>query len=227
MPGAMCGASGSVIGGPLSGNLLLLDGWHGLAGWQWVFLLEGIPAVLLALACPFLMCGWVEDAHFLRPDERLWLRQRLEAENQQFGCQTLTLVRAINTDAADADPGLPADRLRRVFEELLPAAMIKGMGFTDQGSRTSAAKRRCRTRRRRTRSSPAAGCGGRRIWGRPRRRAASPSSPDRMLLQVQFRDSCKVFFGLPGLLDDPQPRGLGAGAAPGDEPAGGQAVSGR
>jgi ACS family tartrate transporter-like MFS transporter len=126
-------ASASVMGGPLSGNLLLLDGWHGFAGWQWIFLLEGIPAVLLALACPFLMCDRVEDAHFLRPEERLWLRQRLEAENQQFGSQTLTLMRAI------ASPMLLTLILGYLLigfgvysKNFFLPLMIKGMGFTDQ-----------------------------------------------------------------------------------------------
>jgi ACS family tartrate transporter-like MFS transporter len=39
-----------IIGGPLSGTILALDGVSGLAGWQWLFLLEGLPACLLALA---------------------------------------------------------------------------------------------------------------------------------------------------------------------------------
>ena len=127
------GASASVIGGPLSGNLLLLDGWHGFAGWQWVFLLEGIPAVLLAFACPFLMCDRVEDAHFLQPDERSWLRQRLEAENRQFGSQTLTLMRAI------ASPMLLTLILGYLLigfgvysKNFFLPLMIKGMGFNDQ-----------------------------------------------------------------------------------------------
>jgi MFS family permease len=38
-----------IIGGPISGALLGLDGWFGLVGWQWLFLLEGIPAVVLGL----------------------------------------------------------------------------------------------------------------------------------------------------------------------------------
>ena len=41
-------AIAGVIGGPLSSALLLLDGTWGLKGWQWLFLVEGIPAVLLA-----------------------------------------------------------------------------------------------------------------------------------------------------------------------------------
>src|ERR1700727_2631152 len=42
-------AISSVIGAPISANILRLDGWLSVAGWQWVFLMEGTPAVLLAL----------------------------------------------------------------------------------------------------------------------------------------------------------------------------------
>ena len=42
-----------LIGGPLSGALLELDGLHGLAGWQWLFLLEGLPAVILGTSVLF------------------------------------------------------------------------------------------------------------------------------------------------------------------------------
>ena len=42
------GAFAGVIGAPSSANLLQLDGWLGVAGWQWVFLVEGVPAVMLA-----------------------------------------------------------------------------------------------------------------------------------------------------------------------------------
>ena len=42
-------AISSVIGAPLSANILRLDGWLNVKGWQWVFLMEGAPAVLLAL----------------------------------------------------------------------------------------------------------------------------------------------------------------------------------
>jgi ACS family tartrate transporter-like MFS transporter len=56
-----------VIGGPLSGALLGLDGFMGLGGWQWLFLLEGLPSVLLGL------CAW----NYLtdRPQEARWLTQ--------------------------------------------------------------------------------------------------------------------------------------------------------
>ena len=91
------GASASVIGGPLSGNLLLLQGWHGMAGWQWVFLIEGIPACLLAALCPILMRDRPEDASWLNRDEQTWLRSRLDVESSQSSTQTLSLLQALTS----------------------------------------------------------------------------------------------------------------------------------
>jgi len=69
-----------VIGGPLSGALLGLDGWLGLRGWQWLFLLEGIPSVLVGLAVLRLLPDRPRDARWLRAEECVWLEQRLDAE---------------------------------------------------------------------------------------------------------------------------------------------------
>jgi ACS family tartrate transporter-like MFS transporter len=69
-----------VIGGPLSGALLGLDGWLGLRGWQWLFLLEGIPSVLVGVAVLWLLPDRPRDARWLPPAEREWLEERLEAE---------------------------------------------------------------------------------------------------------------------------------------------------
>jgi ACS family tartrate transporter-like MFS transporter len=69
-----------VIGGPVSGALL---GFHpniGLAGWQWMFLLEGIPAILLGAAVWVYLVDRPEDAPWLNPVERRWLNEELERE---------------------------------------------------------------------------------------------------------------------------------------------------
>jgi len=72
----------TVIGGPLAGALLQLDGWHGLQGWQWLFLLEGLPAVLLG----FVVLGFLTDkpelAEWLEPGERRWLAERMAGEQR-------------------------------------------------------------------------------------------------------------------------------------------------
>jgi MFS transporter, ACS family, tartrate transporter len=69
-----------VIGGPLSGALLTLDGRLGLQGWQWLFLLEGIPSVVVGLAVLVLLPDRPRDARWLTPAERDWLEERMEAE---------------------------------------------------------------------------------------------------------------------------------------------------
>ncbi|HEX6668549.1 MAG TPA: MFS transporter [Gemmatimonadales bacterium] len=72
-----------VIGGPLSGALLGLDGWLGLRGWQWLFLLEGIPSVLVGFAVLWLLPDRPRDARWLPPAERAWLEETLEAERAE------------------------------------------------------------------------------------------------------------------------------------------------
>ena len=69
-----------VIGGPISGALLGLDGRLGLQGWQWLFLLEGIPSVLVGIAVLWLLPDRPRDARWLPAAERAWLEERLAAE---------------------------------------------------------------------------------------------------------------------------------------------------
>ena len=69
-----------LVGGPMSAALLRLSGWHGLAGWQWLFLMEGVPAVLLGTVAFFYLTDRPEDARWLPPEERKWLVGVLAAE---------------------------------------------------------------------------------------------------------------------------------------------------
>jgi ACS family tartrate transporter-like MFS transporter len=69
-----------VIGGPLSGGLLTLNGVFGLAGWQWLFLVEGLPAILLGVIVLFYLIDRPEAAHWLAPAERNWLANELANE---------------------------------------------------------------------------------------------------------------------------------------------------
>jgi ACS family tartrate transporter-like MFS transporter len=74
------GPLSGVLGGPLSGALLGLHLSGRLAGWQWMFLLEGIPAVALGgLALKYLV-DRPEDARWLLPQERVWLVETLRQE---------------------------------------------------------------------------------------------------------------------------------------------------
>jgi ACS family tartrate transporter-like MFS transporter len=69
-----------VIGGPLSGALLTLNGLFGLAGWQWLFLVEGLPAILLGVIVLVYLTDRPETADWLGPAEKDWLVSRLTAE---------------------------------------------------------------------------------------------------------------------------------------------------
>ena len=69
-----------VIGGPLSGALLTLNGFFGLAGWQWLFLVEGIPAILLGVIVLVYLTDQPEAADWLSSAEKDWLVTRLAAE---------------------------------------------------------------------------------------------------------------------------------------------------
>ncbi|MGF6545934.1 nitrate/nitrite transporter NarK [Paraburkholderia youngii] len=55
-----------------------MDGVWGLRGWQWLFILEGIPTVLLGIACLFMLTNKPADAKWLADDERSWLVNALE-----------------------------------------------------------------------------------------------------------------------------------------------------
>jgi MFS transporter, ACS family, tartrate transporter len=76
-------ALSGVFGGPLSGALLKLGGAHGLAGWQWLFLLEGVPAVALGLVTLAYLDDRPEQARWLTPEERQWLGEKMRAEQQE------------------------------------------------------------------------------------------------------------------------------------------------
>jgi D-galactonate transporter len=69
-----------VAGGPLSGGLLELDGLAGLEGWQWLFLCEGTPAIVLGFVTLRFLTERPRDAHWLEPDEREALAARMDAE---------------------------------------------------------------------------------------------------------------------------------------------------
>ncbi len=68
------------VGGPLGGALLSLDGRLGLPGWRWLFLLEGMPSMALGIVALLYLTDRPEDATWLSPDQRRWLRGVLSAE---------------------------------------------------------------------------------------------------------------------------------------------------
>jgi ACS family tartrate transporter-like MFS transporter len=73
----------SVVMGGLAGWLLGLNGKLGLAGWQWLFLLEGLPALAFSLVIFKLLPDGPEGVAWLTPDEKAWLQGELKAESEQ------------------------------------------------------------------------------------------------------------------------------------------------
>ena len=72
----------SVIGGPLSGSLLGLNGVLGLSGWKWMFLVEAIPSIVIGVALLFMLCDRPADAKWLTDEEKAAVVARIEAEQR-------------------------------------------------------------------------------------------------------------------------------------------------
>ncbi len=70
-----------IVGSPISGALLGLGG-KGLSGWQWMFLLEGVPAILLGACVFWALSDNPREASWLKGEERAWLLERLALEQQ-------------------------------------------------------------------------------------------------------------------------------------------------
>src|SRR6202045_3609103 len=70
----------TVIGAPVSGLLLGLDGAMGFKGWQWLFIIEGIPSVLLGIVTWFYLTDRPAKADWLTAEQKAWLSAKLESE---------------------------------------------------------------------------------------------------------------------------------------------------
>ena len=71
-----------VIGGPLSSVILVMDGMGGLRGWQWLFIIEGLPACFLAFAALRLLPDGPRQAKWLNADERATIASRVAADDK-------------------------------------------------------------------------------------------------------------------------------------------------
>jgi MFS family permease len=72
-----------IVGPPVSAWLLTLDGVFGFAGWQWLFLVEAVPPLIMCFVTWFLLTDHPIDAKWLRPEQREWLQNRLDSEQAQ------------------------------------------------------------------------------------------------------------------------------------------------
>jgi ACS family tartrate transporter-like MFS transporter len=69
------------LGAPLSAFMLQFD-WLGLAGWRWMFILEGLPAIVFGVITFFYLTDHPRDAHWLDASERDWISEQLEIEKE-------------------------------------------------------------------------------------------------------------------------------------------------
>jgi MFS family permease len=82
----IAGSFSAVLGGPISTMLMTYaNGLLGLQGWQWMFILEGVPAMLLGLLTLRIMTERPADADWLDDDEKQWLESKLAAEREAVG----------------------------------------------------------------------------------------------------------------------------------------------
>jgi len=88
----------SIIGSPISGLLLGLTGW-GLDGWQWLFIIEGLPSVLVGMGVLLYLTDFPRQARWLQNDEIAWLEgvQETERRNKER-VERLSLIQSL-TDA--------------------------------------------------------------------------------------------------------------------------------
>ena len=85
----IAGSFSAVLGGPISTTMMTYaNGILGLQGWQWMFVLEGIPAMLLGLLTLRIMTERPAAANWLADDEKAWLESTLEAEREALGGHT-------------------------------------------------------------------------------------------------------------------------------------------
>ncbi len=74
-----------VVGAPISSAILRLEGHSRLHGWQWLFILEGLPTILAGISVLFFLRDHPDDAPWLSDTEKTWLNDELERDRQQGG----------------------------------------------------------------------------------------------------------------------------------------------
>lgn len=84
-----------VIGSPIAG-WILGHRWFEVEGWRWLFVLEGMPAIVLGAAAFFLLTDWPGEATWLDPEQRQWITRELH-EEKNVGTQAITVWQAFKS----------------------------------------------------------------------------------------------------------------------------------
>lgn len=85
----------SVLGSPLAGWILGRH-WLGQAGWRWLFVMEGVPAILLGVLAFFFLTDWPGEASWLSGEQSAWLEQKLEQESP-IRARAITIGQALKS----------------------------------------------------------------------------------------------------------------------------------
>ena len=123
----------TVIGAPVSGLLLGLDGAMGLKGWQWLFVIEGIPSVLLGIVTWFYLTDKPAKANWLTAEQKAWLSSRLDSEAAVRQAAThLTLRQALTSSKVIALSAIYFGFVGALYgmQFWLPQ-IVKGFGFSN------------------------------------------------------------------------------------------------
>jgi ACS family tartrate transporter-like MFS transporter len=83
----------NVVGSPIAGRILSIH-WYGLQGWRWLFILEGVPAVVFGIVTLFYLTDWPSQAAWLSHDEQQWITDELDREKRSKG-PSVTIWKAI------------------------------------------------------------------------------------------------------------------------------------
>jgi ACS family tartrate transporter-like MFS transporter len=121
------------VGAPLSTAILQMDGIGGLKGWQWLFIIEGVPTVLFGLVFLTVMPDKPRDAKWLSADERGWLQNTIDSEHK-----AVAAVHGTSVLQAFADPRLIAlafiyfaNTTANLGLAFFLPQILKGLGLTD------------------------------------------------------------------------------------------------
>jgi MFS family permease len=84
-----------LLGSPIAG-LIISHAWFGHSGWRWLFVAEGMPAILLGVAAFFCLTDWPQEAAWLSPAQRDWITAELEAE-KPTAQRTVTVIETLRS----------------------------------------------------------------------------------------------------------------------------------
>lgn len=123
----------AVFGGPVSGLLLEMNNMLGLKGWQWLFIIEGIPAAILGVIAFFYLTDRPSDAKWLDPEQKKWLEARLDGERSaKEAAHRMTLLQALKSSKVLALSFVYFGLLAGLYgiQFWLPQ-IVKGFGLTN------------------------------------------------------------------------------------------------